>query len=60
MPILGIVIFLDVFQKAYGNLMHVSVRQRLVEEGSIDVRINASSHVTFTTTAFDDVTTLLK
>lgn len=60
MPILGIVIFLDVFQKAYGNLMHVSVRQRLVEEGSIDVRINASSHVIFTTTAFDDVTTLLR
>lgn len=60
MPILGIVIFLDVFQRAYGNLLHVSVRQRLVEEESIDVRINASLHVTFTTTAFDDVTTFLR
>lgn len=28
---------------------------RLVEDESIDVRFNAISHVTFTTTAFDDV-----
>lgn len=27
MPILVKVIFLDVFQRTYGNLMHVSVRQ---------------------------------
>lgn len=55
MPILGKVIFLDVFQRTYGNLMHVSVRQRLVEDESIDVKFNATSHVTFTTAAFDDV-----